>query len=78
MHKNWVVKGYDQCVNLPCTVDEDNFHSYLLIVLLVTLRSIYCKQAIVTTHKQSCKRTEENISENFENKQLTLVTENNF
>ena len=57
MHKNWVIKGYDQSVNLPCTVDEDDSHSQLLIVLLVTLRSIYHKQAIVTTHKQSLKRS---------------------
>ena len=78
MHKNWVLKGYDQSVNLPCTVDEDDSHSQLLIVLLVTLRSIYREQAIVTTHKQSCKRIEEKISENFKNKQTTLATENNF
>ena len=58
MHKNLVIKGYDQSVNLPCTVDEDDSHSQLLIVLLVTLWSIYRKQAIVTTHKQSLKRSE--------------------
>ena len=27
MHKNWVIKVYDQSVNLPCTVDEDDSHS---------------------------------------------------
>ena len=27
MHKNGVIKGYDQSVNLPCTVDEDDSHS---------------------------------------------------
>ena len=43
---------------LACTVDEDDSHSKLLIDLLVTLRSIYHKQAIVTTHKQSPKRSE--------------------
>src|SRR3954468_20336814 len=42
---------------LACNVDEDDAHSILLIVLLVTLRSIYRKQAIVTTHKQSLKRS---------------------
>ena len=42
-------------VLLACNVDEDDSHSKLLIVLLVTLRSIYRKQAIVTTHKQSLK-----------------------
>ena len=45
-------------VLLACTVDEDDLHSTLLIVLLVTLRSIYRKQAIVTTHKQSLKGSE--------------------
>ena len=49
---------YDQSVNLPCTVDEDDSHSKLLIDLLVTLRSIYREQAIATTHKQSLKRSE--------------------
>ena len=34
---------------------EDDSHSKLLIDLLVSLRSIYRKQAIVTTHKQSLK-----------------------
>ena len=27
MHKNWVIKGYDQSVNLPRIVDEDDSHS---------------------------------------------------
>ena len=45
-------------VLLACNVDEDDSHSKLLIDLLVTLRSIYRKQAIVTTHKQSLKRSE--------------------
>ena len=45
-------------VLLACKVDEDDSHSKLLIALLVTLRSIYRKQAIVTTHKQSLKRSE--------------------
>ena len=45
-------------VLLACTFDEDDSHSKLLIVLLVTLRSIYRKQAIVTTHKQSLKVSE--------------------
>ena len=44
-------------VLLTCNVDEDDSHSKLLISLLVTLRSIYRKQAIVTTHKQSLKRS---------------------
>ena len=56
MHKNWVVERYDQ-VLLACNVDEDETQSKLLIVLLVTLRSIYRDQAIVTTHKQSLKRS---------------------
>ena len=42
-------------VLLGCSVDEDDSHSILWIDLLVTLRSIYRKQAIVTTHKQSLK-----------------------
>ena len=41
-----------------CNVDEDDSHSKILIALIVTLRSIYRKQAIVTTHKQSLKRSE--------------------
>ena len=57
MHKNWVWKVWSKC-ELACTVDEDDSHSKLLIALLVTLRSIYRKQAIVTTHKQSLKRPE--------------------
>ena len=68
-------------VLLACNVDEYDSHSKLLIVLLVTLRSIYHKQAIVTTHKQSLKRSErneENNSENFETKPITLAIENNF
>ena len=48
-----------------------------MIVLLVTLRSIYREQAIVTTHKQSLKKIKEKITENFKNKQLTLAAENN-
>ena len=43
---------------LACNVDEDDSHSKLLIDLLVTLRSIYRKQAMVTIHKQSLKRSE--------------------
>ena len=73
---NAIKTGYGRYmikVLLACNVDEDDSHSKLLIDLLVTLRSIYRKQAIVTTHKQSCKRIEEKISENFENKQFTLV-----
>ena len=42
-----------------CNVDEDDSHSKLLIALLVTIRSIYCKQAIVTIHKQSLKDQKE-------------------
>ena len=63
-------------VLLACNVDEDDPHSKLLIVLLVTLRSIYRKQTIVTTHKQSLKirKIEENNSENFKTKQITLAT----
>ena len=57
MHKNWVVERYDQ-VLLASNVDEDDSHSKFLIVLLVTLRSIYREQAIVTTHKQALKRSE--------------------
>ena len=57
MHKNWVVKGYDQSVNLPAMLMK-MIRTQLLIVLFVTLRSIYRKQAIVTTHKQSLKRSE--------------------
>ena len=45
-------------VVLAYNVDEDDSHSILLMVLLVTLRSIYGKQTIVTTHKQSLKRSE--------------------
>ena len=58
MHKNRVMKSMIKKCELACTVDEDDSHSKLLIVLLVTLRSIYRKQAIVTTHKQSLKRSE--------------------
>ena len=60
MHKNWVWKGYDQSVNLHVPLMK-MIHTQLLIVLIVTLRSIYCKQAIVTTHKQSLKRSESTI-----------------
>ena len=52
------MKGIWSKCELACNVDEDDSHSKLLIVLLVTLRSIYRKQAIVTTHKQSLKRSE--------------------
>ena len=45
-------------VLLACNVDEDDSHSKLWIDLLVTLRSIYREQAVVTTHKQSLKRSE--------------------
>ena len=45
-------------VLLACNVDEDDSHSILWIDLLVTLRSIYREQAIVTTHKHSLKRSE--------------------
>ena len=51
------MKGIWSKCELACNVDEDDSHSTLLIVLLVTLRSIYRKQAIVTTHKQSLKRS---------------------
>ena len=44
-------------VLLACNVDEDDSHSILWIDLLVTLRSIYREQAVVTTHKQSLKRS---------------------
>ena len=77
MHKNWVGKMYDQSMDLPMLMMKMT-RTPLRIVLYVSLRSIYRKQAIVTTHKQSCKRIEEKIPENFENKQLTLATENNF
>ena len=40
-------------------------HTQLLIVLLVTLRSIYRKQAIVTTHKQSLKRSQRTKKTNW-------------
>ena len=62
---------------LACNVDEDDSLSKHLIALLVTLRSIYRKQAIVTTHKQSRKRiekNEENDLENIKTKQITLAT----
>ena len=62
---------------LACNVDEDDSHSKLLIDLLVTLRSIYRKQEIVTTHKQSRKRIEKNEENNLENiktKKITLAT----
>ena len=49
------MKGIWSKCELACNVDEDDSHSKLLIVLLVTLRSIYREQAIVTTHKQSLK-----------------------
>ena len=52
-------------VLLACTVDEDDSHSKVLIVLLVTLRSIYRKQSIVTTHKQSLKRSERTKKTNW-------------
>ena len=63
-------------VLLACNVDEDDLHSKLLIDLLVTLRSIYRKQAVATIHKQSLKirKIEENNSENFKTKQITLAT----
>ena len=57
MHKNWVGKKYDQSVNLPVLLMK-MIRTQLLIVLFITLRSIYRKQAIVTTHKQSFKRSE--------------------
>ena len=71
MHKNWVVERYDQ-VLLACNVDEDDSHSKFLIVLLVTLRSIYRNQAIVTTHKQSLKgseRTKKTIQKKHQNQE---------
>ena len=52
------MKGIWSKCELSCTVDEDDSHSKLLIILRVTLRSIYHEQAIVTTHKQSLKRSE--------------------
>ena len=55
MHKNWVGKKYDQCVNLHVVMLKVIL-TQLLIVLFVSLRSIYRKQAIVTTHKQSLRR----------------------
>ena len=76
MHKTGYEK-YDQSVNLPVRLMK-NLHTQLLIVLFVTLHSIYRKQEIVTTHKQSLERIKEKISENFETKQKTLATENNF
>ena len=57
MHKNWVLKEYDQSVNLPAMLMK-MIRTQIFIDLLVTLRSIYRKQAIVTTHKQSLKRSE--------------------
>ena len=51
-------KGYDQSVNLPAMLMKMIRTQKLLIVLLVTLRSIYRKQAMVVTHKQSLKRSE--------------------
>ena len=51
------MKGVWSKCELACNVDEDDSHSKLLIDLLVTLRSIYRKQAILTTHKQSLKRS---------------------
>ena len=60
---NAIKTGYGRYmikVLLACNVDEDDSHSKLLIDLLVTLRSIYRKQAIVTTHKQSLKRVGKN------------------
>ena len=81
--KNWVWKGIWSKCELACNVDEDDSHLKLLIDLLVTLRSIYRKQAIVTTHKQSLKRSErskktickhQNQANNFCNiKQLLTV-----
>ena len=59
MHKNWVWKGIWSKCELACTVDEEASHSIVLIVLFISLRSIYHKQAMVTTHKQSLKRSEE-------------------
>ena len=57
MHKTGYEKGYDQSVNLPAMLMK-MIRTQLLIVLLVTLRSIYREQAIGTTHKQSLKRSE--------------------
>ena len=51
------MKGIWSKCELACNVDEGDSHSKLLIVLLVTLRSIYREQAIVTTHKQSLRRS---------------------
>ena len=57
MHKNWVRKGYDQSVNLPAMLMKMIHTQKLLIVLLVTLRSIYRKQAIayISTHSKDRK-----------------------
>ena len=58
---NAIKTGYGRYmikVLLACNVDEDDSHSKLLIDLLVTLRSISREQALVTTHKQSLKRSE--------------------
>ena len=51
------MKGIWSKCELAWNVDEDDSHSSLLIVLLVTLRFVYREQAIVTTHKQSLKRS---------------------
>ena len=73
MHKNWVIKGYDPSVT--CLADD--------LQTLETRSSMLrtpetLSQTNNSIHKHSCKRIEEKISENFENKQLTLAAENNF
>ena len=45
-------------MNLPRTVDEDDSHSILLMVLFVTLRSIYREQEIAYISNHSKDREE--------------------
>ena len=59
MHKNWVWKGYDKSVNLPAMLMKMICTQKLLIVLLVTVPSIYRKQAIVTHISDHSKHQKE-------------------
>ena len=57
MHKNWVLKGYDQSVNLPCTVDEDNNAlENSLVELFVTPLKIYIVQHSIHISKHTSKQ----------------------
>ena len=59
---------YDQSVNLPRTVDEDDSHSILRMVLFVTLQAIYREQAIayISTRAKESKRRSRKTSKTNE------------